>query len=415
MELLDRDNVSVTSRDNWLRIKRSDPSLIWLTVTSVLVPKSSHNKIIEDSEIGELGRDIGCNTHLRRLQFLGEKPCHDIDDSNEQYKLLCKGLKENQSIEELNLVCFNQAEGEIWEFLGPFLENDKNLKRLRVYNGVDGSISCEGMRLLVTPLMRRCSPLDKLEIADSRIDDSILIELIMAFQENPALTPKALDLRCNDIDVYGCKLIARLLRGPRCTMESLTLWENEFDTQDDYDDVETINLFTNALIENTTLKELDLTFNHTANGIEAFSQFLCNTANISATYFSNHTIHFFRGLDVGNPLHNDLKVYLEWNENVNKKMVARQKIFMQHFIRDFNMHPFKEMKSDLLVHVLSFIDKASSETNGSVNDSARCSIIFHLLKNDPMVCKIDKTGSMEDTNPSKRRRSKRRRTLSNRK
>ena len=106
--------------------------------------------VLNDAEIGELGRGIGSNTPPRELGLVGEAYMHDSDGSNEQYKLLCKGLKENQSIKELSLNCFCRTEGEIWEYLGPFLENSKNLKHLCA----DGHISCKGMQLLVNPLMR---------------------------------------------------------------------------------------------------------------------------------------------------------------------------------------------------------------------------------------------------------------------
>ena len=93
-----------------------------------------------------------------------------------------------------------------------------------------------------------------------------------------------------------------------------------------------------------------------ANALGFFSQALCNTTDINATHSSNHTLSIF-----SNQRPSDLDQYLEWNTNANKKVVAHQKVFLQHFICDFHMKPFIKMHPDVLGHVLSFMDKASTE------------------------------------------------------
>ncbi len=52
------------------------------------------------------------------------------------------------------------------------------------------------------------------------------------------------------------------------------------------------------------------------------------------------------------------------------------------------------------------MDKASEENNEASHETARCSILFQLIKSDPMICKIDKSVSVvvDNSRAAKRRR-----------
>ena len=396
--LIDDDDGNFKPADNWLRIKRDDPSLTNVAVYAHryarnqldrlafwLLSLNPRNNLVltTTAEIEELGRDIGNNTHLVRLVVMRD----NIDESRRIFQLLCEGINQNRSINRLHLNNQCGREGLMFQFLNPFLENNNNLQQIIVHVY---ELNSEGLCLLMAPLMRRGTPLDLLALYQNSIDDGLVEELVAVFLENPALTPKNLNLRHNNFGRNGIDAIARLLRDPRCTMEGLDLSGNHINN-------DSAIILADGLVRNNKLRKLNLdgTLITTA-GFGFFSPCLCNRSSINATFSSNHTLqflgHFYTHenvpadvtawIDYENPLHPmpaDLQEYLEWNTNENKKIVARQKVFMQHFIRDFRMQAFEGMDPDLLVSVLNFMDRASSENNGVSNINARHSILIRIL------------------------------------
>ena len=375
MELLNIDDRNgVTSRDIWLQIKRDELGLIHLKVRAP-GPTFTRNQIIEDTEIGEVGRDIGRNTKLREI-FLG-------GNSSRQFQLLCEGFHENRSIHYVRWDR-GRLQSDMFQSLTPFLESNTNLLGMEFMHC---RFDPGGMHSLMAPLMRRGRPLPRLNLSFNGIDDDLAEELVMGVRENPALTPKRIHLIGNNISEIGCGLIATLLQDPRCTMEELILIGNRVNDA-------SAMLFSDALVGNKKLRVLSLGDRaFTATGSRAMSQLLCDTTNINTTYASNHTLLDLRLTD--NIIRSELLQYLGWNRNRNKnrKMVARQKVFMKHFIENFKMEPFEGIHPDLLDRVLDFMNRASVENGGVTNANARHSILYGLIKNNPIVCDITKPGN----------------------
>ena len=372
-----RDNIR--SRENWNRIKIDDPALTALRVC--LAPDHPGNgPIIEDAEIGELGRDIGRNTSLRKLEFNGRVP---------NMTLASRRFPEGDIDEARRLFLSNglQLSKETFQLLSPILENNNTLQYLSLCYC---NIGREEIRWLATSLAKREIPLDDLHLPCNRIDDDSVRELIMAFHENPGFFPKKLSLSFNSIGQNGCDLIAHLLQDPMCPMEELNLQANR-----DINDAAAIVL-ANALVGNRTLNKLDLASTGvTITGFDSFLRTICDTSTIKTTYASNHTLQY---LHFRPP---DLRQHLELNRNNDKKAVARHKVLMHHFSGDINMQPFEEMTQDLLLGSVNFIDKWGRENDRASYDIARRSILYQLIKSDPMLCQIEKSRLVENGNPRK--------------
>ena len=386
-----RSSSRVETRKNWLLIKYDDPSLSQLSVcfnrTRDIFWGDRNLPIrIVNAEIGEVGRDIGTNTHLMTLKLDGRYH-YDIAETRLKCQLLCEGVGENRSIETLSFSRFKEHGGEICQFFSTFMENNNNCRRIACHLCY---FNREEIKSLASALTRRRVPLQELKLWCCGIDDDLVKLLMMAFMENPTMTPKVLNLGDNrNIGEIGCESIANLLKDPMCRVEDFSLCENT------WTDNPSAILLANAFLNNKTLKKINLTGTEiTATGFKALLESVCNLTTINSTYNSNHTLQVIKHsvCDWLNETYKldeileedlDLKEYLDWNMNENKKMVARKKVFMKHFIQNFSFTPFEEMKPELLVRVLVFMDRASVENGGVTNDRARNLIILHLLTNNP--------------------------------
>ena len=430
MRVTDEDDIDgFTSRENVLRIQLNDPSLKDI-VLSIDAADGSH--ILLAGDIEALGWGIGQNTHLRKLvidtrgwnmqEVMG---AHIQEAWTETIRLLYEGISQNRSIEHLLVTHVFRIGTDIIHFLPPFLEHNNNFKYIHFCDKDEcpyySRLTRDNMRSIMVPLLKRDTPFEKLDLSHCEIDDDLVEALLTPLQASPAMSPKEIDFGNNNIGGDGCRSIATLLRDQRCSMETLNLTDNAVKNS-------LAILFANALIRNTYLKELNIgdidyahyspRFSVTTSGLRAFSQTLCNTSNINATYSSNHTLQVLEygetykstGEDSDsdseiyeNPLHSDICQYLSWNTNDNKTIVARKKVFMKHFLCNFTMEPFKEMEPELLVGVLHFMDKASDENYGLTNLCARNLIIFQLITKNPMICGIVKTGVIENCHNRKRK------------
>ena len=394
------------SRESWLRVQRNDPYLYELEVGLPPNRRISGTPLMSDDEIADLGRDIGKNTHLLELELLGDKfnGIENIEEARQKFQLICEGICQNRSIETLSVTCSCQLTGNFFEFLSTFLENNINLTCVVV---CECNLNREGMRSLVAALARGGSHLYELKLCKN----DLVEEAFIALHENPAVIPKKLTFSYNGIDEDKCKAIATLLQDRTCTVEIIDFCEAR-----KIDDGCIIQL-ANALAGNMTLKELQLSKTSTRNaGLRAFSQSLCSTASIDATYNSNHALQVlaYGHLDsasesedesdderdhereydsdaeenVDNLVRSNLRYYLRWNENENKTMVARQKVFTQHYLRDFrfSMNAFHSMPPDLLVRFLVFIEREFFSPDFELPvrtvdsyEAFRSSVIVHLL------------------------------------
>ena len=401
-----------TSRENLLRIQRNDPSLHGVRVR---IDNGHPNVPLRGDSAEALGRGIGNNIHLRELELTSGAGINYCYGGKEAFLLLCEGISQNRSIETVSFVDHYARFGaDLIQSLTPFFEHNNNLKSI-TFRGTDTTSS-----LLVAPLMRRVTPLETLDLGSSLVDSESVEALVAALQDNPTMTPKSICLRNNFIFTDACRSLATLLQDPRCKLEILDL---SFNTLDDSSAI----LFANALIGNTNLKQFIMKDKDEdeenddalkTSGFRAFSQTLCNTTNINTTYASNHTLQVLHckgnleyDLDYDSDddteteleLHSDISQYLIWNSNENKKIVARKKVFMKHFVNNFTMEPFEGMEPELLVCVLHFMDKASEENGGVTNTTARNLILTQLITKDPMICDIAKPGPLQGVSDRKRK------------
>ena len=387
------NNNRATSKEIMRRIKDKEVRFLMIYF-GPRVDSDPAASITEHSEMKKLGRYIGANTRLDSLDLCWD---HHEDEIESGIQLLCEGINRNRNIRSLHLKQFDDDSWSKFQ-LDPFLEH--NIRLSYIYCEFSGNAT---MSLLLAPLMRRQRPVHHLSI-DGDYNAEVIVRQLCA---NVALAFRMFSFRrflSNPQNGYNS--IATLLQDPRCTLETLDLQSNEINT-------ESAVMLLNALVENTTLKELQFSHNFFENrndftGLRALLHTLCDRRSINATYNSNHTLECFTYLrylrienlgyqdeflndnleneDMFNLLFSNVKQCLEWNENDNKKEVARRKVFMQHFIHGFRMAPFEKMKPEFLMRSLNFMAKASAENDGVTNDTARRSIIYALIKNNPMVC-----------------------------
>ena len=421
---------SFDSRGSWLRIQSADPAVTYLKVSLAQIYPGCRSSFIANTDVGELGRDIGANTHLRKLKLAGYSPA---DGAIGILQMLCEGLAQNQSIEKLCVYGDDNIAGEMCRYLTPFLEGNQNLKTVDVgdqekddmcqsFVSNSGGLDIRGIRLVAAPLLRREFPLEKLVLMRNKIDDDVVEALVVALLQNPDRTPKVLDFSHNCIDQRGYESLARLVQDRRCTLKNLVLFGNR-SIQDN-----AFISFARALIGNTTLERMELPccngaqswddyydedsegswddydnertskLSITETAMEAFRQTICNTTSINATVSSNHTFQYLGYSDGMLPVR-----YLNFNRNENKNAVARRKIFEYHYVwcedAFLFLSFFDKLEPDLLVRILELI-----EEYGGLHCVAWHSMVYSLVKHNPMVCGTKKPVPTVGGNSRKRSR-----------
>ena len=379
MKLVTYTSYRISGRDNWHRIQNNDTRLTKLTIQLDRNRPAANDLITDDAEIEELGRDIGNNTHLRTLMIEFHNHTEDsIAEAGRKCRLLCEGINNNRSIERIHFNQPYQVGGEMLQFLSPFFTNNNNLQEIRMQNVL---INREEMRSLTTALTSREHPLRLLYLWETGIDDDSLIEeFVNPFRENARLIPRKLDLWSDNTGRNGCESIAALLQNPACAMEELSLRGNQNINND------SPTIFADALVTNRSLKSIDLLGpSGTHIDYSPFLQVVFNNTTINDTYFmSNHTL---ATIEPDNHLPADLQQYLQLNMHPDKRYVARRKVLTNHFSGNINMKPFEEMAPELLMRAINFLDTCDQESREKYA-AARCSIIFQLIKSDPMmICK----------------------------
>ena len=251
-------------------IKNDDPDLTSLTIAISRNPRSS-SSISNVADIADLGRDIGKNTNLRVLH-IDDLYCQDYLDvslSGWMFGLLCDGINQNQSIEELTVSNFSHNQWQIGQYLGPFLESSPNLRELVVMTGGGCTRSAENMRLLVSPLLNREGPLDELAFIENGVNDDMVVQLVDVFLNDPRLVPIKLEIAACEFGLIGCHALAKLLRSQSCNMQELIICDN-------YIDDDGAKCLADALVGNNTLRELSLQGNRiTDEGWKLFTKSSC--------------------------------------------------------------------------------------------------------------------------------------------
>ena len=154
----------------------------------------------------------------------------------------------------------------------------------------------------------------------------------------------------------------------RCKLEKLHMWSSTVGDEVAID-------IAHALVNNTCLKELDMTNNYiiTARGWNALSTLLCDESSIDNTYLSNHTLSVDSQL-ASKHLINDLS---NINKNNSVSDAARKKVLKYHFTTKQNgtslgMRVVSEMDWVVLPHVIAWA--------GRKHDDEGCTTLYQLLR-----------------------------------
>ena len=158
-------------------------------------------------------------------------------------------------------------------------------------------------------------------------------------------------LNMNSIEgLAGCKVLADLLQDPQCNLITLGLDGNQIDNDG-------LLAIVAALSRNSklqTLLMLGLVREGVAREIfyDPFSQVICNTSSVNATFLSNHTLTDVR---IDGDIY-PFSFYLRLNDDPDKYQVAIKKILRHHSYID--MESFFQWDLKVLPNAVHWFGRA---------------------------------------------------------
>jgi len=416
------------------RLKENDPNFdeLWWVDGGGPTSRKGYMYYPEGgSDVGWFGHFIGNNTKLRALTFYS----NPFEKAIEQF---CRGVNSNRSIRKIVFSGLDLSGGEIFQWLGPFFENNNNFSELVVYHcnfgvgsarqlslalrGCNKSLKSvwisnsqlggerlvdvihslsvhpqletlalgemnvgrnECMMALTNLLRNTTTNLQELNLYDNSIDDEGVETLVGALANNSRL--RVLNVSHDqNITVRGCQSIASLLDNPNSKLEKLMLLGNNVGD-------EGALIFANALASNNKLKVLDIRVGNsgiTAEGWSSFSTVLCDASNVNSTLLSNHTLERFGEAPSSSlsSLPAEIKSLLTLNKSSeDKKQVAIKKILKYH--RHFDMQPFFEWELKVLPIAVSWFERARSvdSNNVVVIDRHKLEAIYQFIRATPEI------------------------------
>ena len=368
-------------------------------------------------DLGWVGYFIGKNTKLQGVH-LQLNPLHHFPYRTAQYdradiEAFFGGVNSNRSIQEITFNDMYLSEGEIFQSLHPFFENNNNLSYLFVNKCVFGYGCAHQFSLL----LRGCNnSLKRVRLSNNLMGDCLKVArledfgIIRALSMHPQLEKlvlkgmnvgrnecvalgkflghtttelrylvlskndiddegvesfvgalancrlSVLDLSLNLITDRGCQSLAGVLQNPNSNLVQLSLSGNLIGN-------EGALVFANALARNSKLKKLDLWgCDVAAKGWSSFSKVLCDTSSVNKTFLSNHTLE-----DLGHAprrIPEDVRSLLALNLSDDKKEVAIKKVLLHH--PHFDMQPFFEWELRVLPIAVAWFERARSMETGVV-------------------------------------------------
>ena len=325
-----------------------------------------------------LGRSIGRNTHLEKLQMCldGNDAEEDEMMSTENLEAFCVDMSYNRSLKFLFIEEFDFSRARL-ELLHPFVIENGNLSDFQLHTC---GLTVVDIQRLANAFSRRRNPASITTIAlagRNQITDELVPAIVELCGHCPCL--QKLDLSSSEIGNQGCNELALLLQHPESKLKCLILNDNAA-IRDDGAEV-----LANAIINNKKLRRLELGgCTITARGWNCFLRALCDTTSIDATqHQSNHTLVRL-GWDHEMVSCKDLSFCLLANTDIDKRMTARTKIFRFHLNGNFDTSPFLDMDLEVLPYALGWIGK-----DGYANDISRkirWSAFYRILRNAPAIC-----------------------------
>ncbi len=210
------------------------------------------------------------------------------------------------------------------------------------------SIGLSGLQSILTSLARKGRPpLEKLDLSFIPFGDAGISAIVDAFLNRPDATPKYLRLRyCR---VYnGYREICRLLQCPDCSLKKIDLRNNSHLRAGVSDQL------LDSLRNNAALETMHLSKIRSGNLWDRLQSLVCNTASISSTYSSNHSLVCFGDCQNQPP---KVKILLEMNKHPDKKAIAEFKVVDNHFAQNFNIISLEGMGAPLLAEVIAFVNR----------------------------------------------------------
>jgi len=203
----------------------------------------------------EAGNLIGSNTHLSSLNINNESDDDDdtsyqrvMNENSEIYDEFLKGVANNRSITELYLGYLPDVSDAV-EILEPMFQNS-SLKAISFENCIGTHI-----KLLASSLRHNNErgTLKHLSLDGTAhrpaITDCYAANLIRTLCKYHCL--ETFTLNWTTINERSSRALSDMLRNDNCTLKELTLEANEFDD-------ESFSVFANGILENSTLKMLNL-------------------------------------------------------------------------------------------------------------------------------------------------------------
>ena len=227
------------------QIENNDPELKKLTI-------GPSNYLPPDGDWERVGQGIGRNEHIKELRF-GERFIEDATHRAE-FKSFCEGLACNNSVEQLEIECDQLFDGEIFEILTPFFEQNSNLCSLKVKIRVirTHNLVMQSVRFLSAALLR-FNTLKEFKCYGGRLGDGNIESIVRALVGHSGLT--IIILSGNEVGGSGAaRALAALLNKPDSSLEELELGGCSIDN-------EGVGVLTDALARNRTLRKLDISQN----------------------------------------------------------------------------------------------------------------------------------------------------------
>ena len=395
------------------RVERDDH-----TLTKLVIGGDDNSKYSQWAGIFQYGRPdwsrlgaaIADSTNLDELRvMLTDNVAVEVTDEN-----LLNGFKQNTSIQKLFLDLRDHSiVGTIIHAILRAYQVNNNLTDINIE--WCGRQTRDDHHIITSTLIPNTN-LRRIKLIYSGITDEELLPMIDAIRGHCML--EYLDLCYNRIGDVGCRALATMLEDPNCNIRELYLEGNDIC-------IEGTVALANSLATNTKLRTLALADDSDENYLSdegyldstlqaSFSQILCNTSSIGATYSSNHTLEAIECsyAEIGE----HLSSLLERNQLTNKSHVAIRKIL--HYHPNIDMEPMFEWDAEgdqtlkALPYVVDWFDRAGvavTDVRGERNnvEERKLSAMFQFALTMPLLfvpashIKVDSKKRKRDDNNDK--------------
>jgi len=400
-------------------IESNDPSMTCLNIDDDFYPP--------DGDWANLGRAMGRNTHLKKLwvmplrsrnnfnvlfqvlasnrsiQTLTIHHCMGSTSIDDEGANIVAGLIHNAPIKELTINCAGYITNVGWLAIFTALQMNPTC-RLEKFILSSNNMNEAAALSLSNVLLRHRATLETLDLGG--IIQNMTIAgwfFFLQFLQDPSCRLKKLILNCCAItDEVAAVLTNALANNSR--LRELDLSYNHFVTATGWvgfstvlrnpnSALEKLNLrgnriidhvmtsFADALANNNLLRELNLDLeNVSCDGYAAFNNILCNNASILRTYQSNHSFEKLCRTDDESSLPKNLRSLLRINRENSNNQAARIKIIKTHFSgSNINTQIFARMEVNVLPTVIAWMGRdGRSDGNGD--------LLFAFLWSMPLLC-----------------------------